>query len=195
MSDRTKKKKKFFPLLLLITASIALIVLSIIALTKASAFAQIITVDPALGYAPNSYVQDPHLIAWFLGTPVLWVVPLLIAIVIATSRYRNRYAILTWTFIVTGILLFFGSLNTIDKNTDTFSTWAEQRYGIEIDKPPYEGDFLLNSEKIDTTIDVVLDDGQTIGFEEYRDSRGDTAYIIVDRSSPASSHELDIIAD
>lgn len=189
MADRTNmpnRKKKILPLLLLTALSIALITLSIIAATKASAFAHAITVDPALGYAPNSYVQNPHLISWVLGTPVLWVIPLLVALLIAVSRYRNGYALMVWTFVIAGGLLFTGSVKTTDKSADTFSTWAEQRYGIEIEKPPYEDKMFFESGVIDTGEEVMLDDGQVIGFEEYKDSRGDRVYIIVDRSSPDS---------
>lgn len=190
MSNTQKKNKKttrFLSTTLLAVASIALITLSIIAATKASAFAHTITVDPALGYAPNSYVQNPHLISWFLGTPVLWVIPLLVAIIIAVSRYRDGYAILTCTFIASAILLFVGAVETSDRTHDTFSTWAQQRYGIEIERPPYEErGFLEENKSIDTEAKVMLDDGQVIGFEEYKDSRGDRAYIIVDRSSPDS---------
>lgn len=190
-----------FTTLLFFMASIAVVVLSFIGMIKAHEFSQDITADPSIGYAPDSYIPNSHISQWFLDTPVLWPIPILIAISIIIARIRDKYdydspiwVITTWfSLILTAIFLFIGGIETTDSKEDTFSTWAEQRYGIEIEKPPMTRSSFLSSEKIDTKAEVVLDDGQTIGLEEYRDARGYTAYIIVDRTDNSTSEELDII--
>ena len=192
-----QKNTRFFSTPLLFMASIAMVVLSFIGMTKAHMFAQAVTADPSIGYAPDSYIHNPHISEWFLGTPVLWPIPILFAIIIAIARSRDEYRVLevvmTWfSLTFSAIFLLAGVIETIDANEDAFSTWAEQRYGIEIEEPPMTDRFLM-AEEIDTDAEVVLDDGQAIGLEEYKDARGHTAYIIVDRTPHSASEELEVI--
>ena len=195
-----QKNTRFFSTPLLFMASIAMVVLSFIGMTKAHMFAQAVTADPSIGYAPDSYIHNPHISEWFLGTPVLWPIPILFAIIIAIARSRGEYDpydFLAWFFTIwsslalTAIFLLTGISETVDAKEDTFSTWVEQRYGIEIEEPPMTDRFL--SREIDTEAEVVLDDGQAIGLEEYKDARGHTAYIIVDRTPHSASEELEVI--
>lgn len=191
--DNSSKNMK--TALLLGASSIAMIVLSIMAMIKAPTFSQDLIADPSVGYAPNAHVPDAHAVEWFLGTPVFWVIPILMVLIIVISWYRDGYVILTFTFIISAVFLCIGLMLTNDQTSDTFSTWAEQRYGIEIETLPRTPSTFFSDGTVDTTADVVLDDGQVIGVKKYTDARGNTAYIIVDRASDTSSDELDVITD
>lgn len=191
-----QKTTRSFSTPLFFMASIAITVLSFIGMTKAHVFAQAVTADPSIGYAPDANIAEIHISEWVSNTPVLWPIPILFAIIIAIARSRDEYRVLevvmTWfSLTFSAIFLLTGIIETIDAKEDTFSTWAEQRYGIEIEEPPMTDRFL--SREIDTEAEVVLDDGQAIGLEEYKDARGHTAYIIVDRTPHSASEELEVI--
>lgn len=196
-AQKNKKTTRSFSTPLFFMASIAITVLSFIGMTKAHMFAQTVTADPSIGYAPDANIAGLRVADWVSNTPVLWPVPILFAIIIAIARSRDEYRVLevvmTWfSLTFSAIFLLTGIIETIDAKEDTFSTWAEQRYGIDIEEPPMTDRFLM-AEEIDTDAEVVLDDGQAIGLEEYKDARGHTAYIIVDRTPHSASEELEVI--
>lgn len=66
-------------------------------------------------------------------------------------------------------------------NTDvTFSTWAQERYGLEIEAYPASGVLDIPSGGISTHEVVTLDSGQKIRFKEVTDARGKRSYVITD---------------
>lgn len=176
-------------MILQVASLLTLITSLIIHLTQAPALANDIVVDPNKAYSPDAVKaasNTSHLGEWLTGSGWTWVALIaLVTLLLATLVIGKLYTLLILGGIASlaGLLIAFTLAH--DTFNDTFSTWAEQRYGIEIQEYP------TYSKSINTKTAVRLDSGQMVRMQVILDARGDLAYLIA--PAKGSDEELEVI--
>lgn len=196
--------------LLQILLILGFLTLVITRLTQASMFSQDFVADPTRPYSPTTVSRGAdatHVAQWLNSSAWTWVgLGLLIALVVITlwryvllSLHSERVTGAIIAPIVMGVLICLVGLAiacvlTSNSSENTFSTWAKQRYGIELESYPKTSSKGLSLSRggIDTSAVITLDDGQTVRMKTITDARGVEAYLIA--PAKGSSDELNIIA-
>lgn len=199
----TKTKKALHQTAWLIFQSVlalAFVVIAIIAVFQARGVIDPIVVDPTVGYSPTLVSElstESHVGQWLMSTPLTWVaLGLLILIWICTLASKNPVPGV-FSIAVTLLIVLIGSFVATGSSENTFSTWAKERYGIEIqDYPEREKSIFSPETKVNTNAIIILDDGQAVSVEIFLNARSEEAIIIVDRSDATDSPgELDTIVE
>lgn len=204
----TKTKKVLHQTTWLVFQSVlalALLVILIIMVTQTRNVTDPVTVDPTVGYSPTHVAElsnKTHIGEWLMSTPLTWVaLGLLILIWICTLASKN-FVPGVLSIGVAMLIVFISGFATTSSSEDTFSTWAKERYGIEIQSYPEQNDpdhkpsIFFPKTKVDTNTIIILDDGQAVSVKTFVNARSDEALLIVDRSDKSDSpDELDTIVE
>lgn len=180
--------------------ALALLVILIIMVTQTRNVADPVTVDPTVGYSPTHVAElsnKTHIGEWLMSTPLTWVaLGLLILIWICTLASKNSVPGVL-SIAVTVLIVLISGPTTTSSSENTFSTWAKERYGIEIqDYPERETSIFSLKTEVNTNAIIILDDGQAVSVEIFVNARSDEALLIVDRSDESDSpDELDTIVE
>lgn len=159
-----------------------------------------VTVDPTVGYSPTHVAElsnKTHVGEWLMSTPLTWVaLGLLILIWICTLASKNP-APGVLSIAVTVLIVLISGFTTTSSSEDTFSTWAKERYGIEIqDYPERETSIFSPETEVNSNAIITLDDGQAVSVKTFLNSHSEEALLIVDRSDATDSpDELDTIVE
>lgn len=168
--------------------------------------------DPTTAYSLDAVwagSASNHLNEWLSSSPWTWVALGLFAALVAITIWRRVLLSIerpgqtpgfVYTPIALGVLIWVVGLIiaaglSADSTEDTFSTWAKQRYGIELESYPSDSvlELRANDDNINTDTVIRLDDGQMIHMQKITDARGDEAYLIA--PAEGSGEELDVIVD
>lgn len=115
---------------------------------------------------------------YLLTNPLTWLLVVLGALLVIAAATTGE-GLLSSLTVVGGVLVVTVLMTLMvvpGSDEDTFSTWAAQRYGIEIEAlPEYEGLFFSG---VETETTITLDDGTSVRAREVTDARGETAYLL-----------------
>lgn len=169
-----------------IILGIGIIVLATIEIASYRNSGGVIVADPAKPFYPNQSGKSSYLDT-LLHSPLAAVVAGLIVVLIGITVFRathmskkfGEFAGTLWPLVTVLVVVFVGfgfvaPFLASPSSDDTFSTWAKERYGIEIEAYP------KLSGGINTSETVTLDNGNKIKFREVLDARGNRAYVITD---------------
>lgn len=177
--------------------SVGIVILVAVEVSSYKNTGGIIVADPTKPFDPEQSGKSPY---WdmLVHSPLAMVIAgLFVALAVITllrTRHMQKkfgeFGSSLWPLVVTAVIggTFVGVAPVLasPSSADTFSTWAEERYGIEIEDYPERG-ILGSSGGIITNEAVTLDNGQKISFREVIDARGNRAYVI---TSSLGRHEL-----
>lgn len=199
----TKTKKALHRTTWLVFQSVlalAFVVIMIIMVLQARSVVDPIVVDPTVGYSPtlvSELSNESHVGQWLMSTPLTWVaLGLLVLIWICTLASKNPVPGV-FSLGVTVLIVLIGSFVATGSSENTFSTWAKERYGIEIqDYPERETSIFSPEKEVNSNAIIILDDGQAVSVKTFLNSHSEEALLIVDRSDESKSpDELDTIIE
>lgn len=173
--------------------SVGIVILVAVEVSSYKNTGGIIVADPTKPFDPEQSGKSPY---WdmLVHSPLAMVIAgLFVALAVITllrTRHMQKkfgeFGSSLWPLVVTAVIGGIGFAGVAPvlaspSSADTFSTWAKERYGIEIEDYPSA----RNGIKTDET--VTLDNGEKIEFREVIDARGNRAYVI---TNPFGRHEL-----
>ncbi|MCZ4326769.1 hypothetical protein [Brachybacterium paraconglomeratum] len=197
-----------------ITQALVLVALAATVATTAALYrnpGHDVVIDPSRPYSAEAVraaaSESRELPSTLWASPATWIVVALAAVWIVTiiAHASNRPGS-EWGTPSFGIGVAFGVITgigaliigpTSEGSTDnTFATWAQQRYGIEIEDYPRGGggplSVLTGDEGgMDTDAVITLDDGQTVKMQQIVEARGDAAFVVA--PAEGSSDELPVL--